>query len=173
MTPDRRRSLKLHCSSEDVAMRSFDLTPLFRSTVGFDHLAQMLDATARLDDQAFSYPPYNIEKLGEDAYRVTMAVAGFGPESLEIVAKDRTLTVSGKSKEETAGVQYLHRGVAGRAFERRFDLADYVVVKGASLDNGLLHIELAREVPEAMKPRTIAIAAGGGAKATKIEQKAA
>jgi molecular chaperone IbpA len=154
-------------------MRTFDFTPLFRSTVGFDHLAQMLDATARLDEQTFSYPPYNIEKLGEDAYRITMAVAGFGPENLEIVAKDRTLTVSGKAREEPAAVQYLHRGVAGRAFERRFELADYVQVKSAALDNGLLHIELVREVPEAMKPRTIAIAPGAAGKAPTIEQKAA
>ena len=154
-------------------MRTFDLTPLFRSTVGFDRLAQMLDATARLDEQTFSYPPYNIEKLGDDAYRITMAVAGFGPENLEIVAKDRTLTVAGKATQEPAAVQYLHRGVAGRAFERRFELADFVQVKAASLDNGLLHIELVREVPEAMKPRTIAIAAGAQAKAPTIEQKAA
>ena len=107
-------------------MRTFDLTPLFRSTVGFDRLAQMLDATARLDEQTFSYPPYNIEKLGDDAYRITMAVAGFGPENLEIVAKDRTLTVAGKATQDPAAVQYLHRGVAGRAFERRFELADFV-----------------------------------------------
>ena len=154
-------------------MRTFDLTPLFRSTVGFDHLAQMLDATARLDEQAFSYPPYNIEKLGEDAYRITMAVAGFGPDDLEIVAKDRSLTVSGKANQVQSGVQYLHRGVAGRAFERSFELADYVQVKGAALNNGLLHIDLAREVPEAMKPRTIAITASAPAKAPTIEQKRA
>ena len=150
-------------------MRTFDLTPLFRSTIGFDHLAEMLDATARLDEQTFSYPPYNIEKLGEDAYRISMAVAGFGPENLEIVAKDRTLTVSGKANQEQATVQYLHRGVAGRAFERKFELADHVQVKGASLVNGLLHIELVREVPEAMKPRTIAIATS--APAAQVEAK--
>src|SRR5208282_2906249 len=96
---------------EDVAMRSFDLTPLFRSTVGFDRLAAMLDASSRLDEQTFSYPPYNIEKLGDDAYRITMAVAGFGPDTLEIVAKDRSLTVSGKGAQEAEGTQYLHRGV--------------------------------------------------------------
>jgi len=153
-------------------MRTFDFSPLFRSTVGFDRLAAMLDATARLDEQAYSYPPYNIEKLGDDSYRITMAVAGFGPENLEIVAKDRSLTVSGKSAQEKGGVEYLHRGLAGRAFERRFELADHVQVKGAALNNGLLHIDLVREVPEAMKPRTIAIAAGAPATA-KIEQKAA
>ena len=155
-------------------MRTFDLTPLFRSTVGFDRLAQLLDATARLDEQTFSYPPYNIEKLGDDAYRITMAVAGFGPENLEIVAKDRTLTVAGKASQDQAGTQYLHRGVAGRAFERRFELADDVQVKGAALNNGLLHIELVREVPEAKKPRTIAIGTGAnGSGAPKVEQKAA
>jgi len=154
-------------------MRSFDLTPLFRSTVGFDRLAAMLDASARLDEQTFSYPPYNIEKLGDDAYRITMAVAGFGPENLEIVAKDRSLVVSGKGSQEATGTQYLHRGVAGRAFERRFELADHVQVKGANLNNGLLHIDLVREVPEAMKPRTIAIGASAPAKAETIEAKAA
>jgi molecular chaperone IbpA len=154
-------------------MRSFDLTPLFRSTVGFDRLAAMLDASARLDEQTFSYPPYNIEKLGDDAYRITMAVAGFGPENLEIVAKDRSLVVSGKGSQDQSGVEYLHRGVAGRAFERRFELADHVQVKGAALNNGLLHIELVREVPEAMKPRTIAIGSGAPAQAPTIETKAA
>ena len=152
-------------------MRTFDFSPLFRSTVGFDRLAAMLDATARLDEQAYSYPPYNIEKLGDDSYRITMAVAGFGPENLEIVAKDRSLTVSGKSAQEKGGVEYLHRGLAGRAFERRFELADHVQVKGAALNNGLLHIDLVREVPEAMKPRSIAITAG--APAAKIEQQKA
>jgi len=154
-------------------MRSFDLTPLFRSTVGFDRLAAMLDASARLDEQTFSYPPYNIEKLGDDAYRITMAVAGFGPETLEIVAKDRTLQVSGKGSQDQGGVEYLHRGVAGRGFERRFELADHVQVKGASLNNGLLHIDLVREVPEAKKPRTIAIGTGAPAQAPTIETKAA
>jgi molecular chaperone IbpA len=154
-------------------MRNFDLTPLFRSTVGFDRLAAMLDATARLDEQTYSYPPYNIEKLGEDAYRITMAVAGFGPENLEIVAKDRSLVVSGKGNHDQSGVEYLHRGVAGRGFERRFELADYVQVKGANLNNGLLHIDLVREVPEAMKPRTIAIATGAPAQVKTIETKAA
>ena len=138
-------------------MRTFDLTPLFRSTVGFDHLAAMLDAATRLDDQAFSYPPYNIEKLGEDQYRITMAVAGFGEKEIEITVKEGSLLVTGKSDQDTAGVEFLHRGIAGRAFERRFELADYVQVKSASLSNGLLHIYLAREVPEAMKPRTVAI----------------
>jgi len=154
-------------------MRTFDLTPLFRSTVGFDHLAAMLDATARVDEQSLSYPPYNIEKLSEDDYRITMAVAGFGEKDLEITAKDRTLLVAGKNRQEQEQTQYLHRGVAGRAFERRFELADYIQVKGATLVNGLLQIDLVRVVPEAMKPRTIAIKTAAPAEGATIETKAA
>ncbi len=155
-------------------MRTFDLTPLFRSTVGFDHLASMLDAAGHLDEQTFTYPPYNIEKLNEDEYRVTMAVAGFAEKDLEITVKDRSLTVTGKGSQEQGATQYLHRGIAGRSFERRFELADYIQVKGASLVNGLLHIDLVREVPEAMKPRTVAIGKGSAqAKSTVIETKAA
>lgn len=150
-------------------MRSFDLSPLFRSTVGFDHLARMLDAAQRIDDQSLSYPPYNIEKLGEDNYRITMAVAGFGEDDLEITAKGQSLVVSGRvKKEEAAAGQFLHRGIAGRSFERRFELADTVKVTGASLLNGLLHIELVREIPEALKPRTIAITKGEGTATTKL-----
>jgi molecular chaperone IbpA len=140
-----------------MAMRSFDLSPLFRSTVGFDHLSRMLDAATRVDEAALSYPPYNIEKTGEDSYRITMAVAGFSEDDIEITAKERTLLIAGKARKEDANVQYLHRGIAGRSFERRFELADHVKVVSASLVNGLLHVELAREVPEAMKPRTIKI----------------
>jgi molecular chaperone IbpA len=157
---------------EDVVMRTFDLAPLFRSTVGFDRLAALLDATGRLDDQSFSYPPYNIEKLSDDEYRITMAVAGFAEKDLEVTAKDRSLVVTGKGSQDTA-VQYLHRGVAGRSFERRFELADYIQVKGANLVNGLLHIDLVRQVPEALKPRTIAIGTAALAKAPTIETKAA
>jgi molecular chaperone IbpA len=139
-------------------MRSFDLTPLFRSTVGFDHLSRMLDAAARLDEAALSYPPYNIEKMGEDKYRITMAVAGFGESDIDIVVQEHMLLVTGKAhKDEGSPTQYLHRGIAGRSFERRFELAEYIRVDGAALVNGLLHIDLAREVPEAMKPRTIKI----------------
>ena len=137
-------------------MRTFDLAPLFRSTVGFDRLAALLDTAGRLDDQSFSYPPYNIEKLSDDEYRVTMAVAGFGEKDLEITVKDRSLVVTGKGNQDGTA-QYLYRGVAGRSFERRFELADYIQVKGANLVNGLLHIDLVRIVPEALKPRTIAI----------------
>jgi molecular chaperone IbpA len=153
-------------------MRTFDLAPLFRSTVGFDRLAALVDATSRLDDQSFSYPPYNIEKLSDDEYRITMAVAGFAEKDLEVTAKDRSLVVAGKGSQDTA-VQYLHRGVAGRSFERRFELADYIQVKGANLVNGLLHIDLVRQVPEALKPRTIAIGSAAPAKAPTIETKAA
>lgn len=138
-------------------MRTFDLSPLFRSSVGFDHLSRMLDAAQRLDDNAVSYPPYNIEKLGEDDYRITMAVAGFGEADLDIVAHDHTLVISGKAHRDESQVQYLHRGIAGRSFERRFELADFIRVEGAALVNGLLHVDLKREVPEQMKPRTIKI----------------
>ncbi len=138
-------------------MRTFDLSPLFRSSVGFDHLARVLDAATRVDESAVSYPPYNIEKLSEDQYRITMAVAGFGEDDLDITAQDHTLVVSGKARKEDGSVQYLHRGIAGRSFERRFEMADHIKVTGARLLNGLLHIELVREVPEAMRPRTIKI----------------
>jgi molecular chaperone IbpA len=139
-------------------MRTLDLTPLFRSTVGFDHLARLVEGVSRVDDQTFAYPPYNIEKLSDDAYRVTMAVAGFAESDLEINVKGQTLTVTGNAKkEETAQTSYLHRGIAGRSFERRFQLAEHIRVANAALINGLLHIELIREVPEALKPRTIAI----------------
>lgn len=156
-------------------MRTFDLSPLFRSTIGFDHLSRMLDAAQRVDDSAFSYPPYNIEKLSEDDYRITMAVAGFAEGDLDITVHDHTLTITGKSSREETGVQYLHRGIAGRSFERRFELADFIKVEGAALVNGLLHVELKREVPEQMKPRTVRIDAKGQPKAIqgKTEDKAA
>jgi len=138
-------------------MSTFDLTPLFRSTVGFDRMMSLLDSAGRTDEQA--YPPYNIEKIGEDAYRVTMAVAGFGEEDLSIVAQGNSLVISGKQKREEQKSDYLYRGIAGRAFERRFQLADHIKVTGAELANGLLHVDLVREVPEAMKPRTIKVTA--------------
>ncbi len=144
-------------------MRNFDLTPLMRATVGFDRLANLLDTATRLDEGALGYPPYNIEKTGEQSYRITMAVAGFGEEDLEITVQENSLIIkAGKAKpEEDKSVRYLHRGIATRGFERRFDLADYIKVTGARLENGMLSIELAREVPEAMKPRTIAIETKG------------
>jgi molecular chaperone IbpA len=139
---------------ENVPM--FDLTPLYRSTVGFDRLARMLDEASSFE--APSYPPYNIERLAEDEYRITMAVAGFAPEDIAIEVKGNALTVSGKKAEKTeTKTEFLHQGIASRAFERRFQLADHVQVHGASMENGLLHISLKREVPEALKPRTIPV----------------
>ena len=151
-------------------MNGFDFSPLFRSTIGFDRLTRLMD-TANVDPNAVAYPPYNIEATGENAYRLTMAVAGFGAADLEITAKEGALVVTGKALKEEEGKQYLHRGIARRAFERRFQLADHIRVAGASLDNGLLHVDLVREVPEALKPRKIEI--GTGTQPQVIEQKAA
>ena len=142
---------------------TYDFAPLFRTAIGFDRLARLMD-TAMTAPDAPSYPPYNIEKVGEDTYRLTMAVAGFRPEDLDIVAKDNTLVVSGKVNAEGPTNEMLYRGIAGRAFERRFVLADPIVVDGADLKNGLLHVGLKRVVPEALKPRRIAVG-GGEAKA--------
>ena len=134
----------------------FDLSPLYRSTVGFDRLAQLLDNAGSFEVP--TYPPYNIERVSDDEYRVTMAVAGFGRDDITIEVKQNTLTVSGKKADKTEQKgEFLHQGIAQRAFERRFQLADFVQVEGAELDHGLLHIALKREIPEAMKPRTIAI----------------
>ena len=154
-------------------MRNYDLSPLYRSTVGFDRLFGMLDSIATHDGASPTYPPYNIERTGENAYRVTMAVAGFGEAELSIETKENTLTVKGEKKEQSESEEsnFLHRGIAARSFERRFQLADHVEVKGASLENGLLHVDLVREIPEAMKPRTIAINAGQPAK--QVEARAA
>ena len=138
-------------------MDRYDFSPLFRSTIGFDRLAHLVDSATRVDATALSYPPYNIEKTGEDAYRLTMAVAGFAPGELDITVHENTLIVTGKAQKEEPG-RYLYRGIARRAFERRFSLADHIKVNGASLDNGLLHVDLVREIPEAMKPRQIKIA---------------
>ncbi len=136
-------------------MATFDFSPLFRSTIGFDRLGRLLDQA--MTDEGVSYPPYNIEKTGDDAYRITMAVAGFGEDDLEIVAQENVLRVAGKAKPAEDKTQYLYRGIAGRAFERRFQLADHIKVVGAQLVNGLLHVELVREVPEAKRPRTIKV----------------
>ena len=136
-------------------MRTFDLAPLYRSTVGFDRLFSLLDQG--FDGAAPGYPPYNIEKLSDDAYRVTMAVAGFAESDLEINVKGQTLSVTGNAKKEETAQTYLHRGIAGRSFVRHFQLAEHIRVANAALINGLLHIELVREVPEALKPRTITI----------------
>jgi len=154
-------------------MNAFDLSPLFRSTIGFDRLMRLADAATRVDNSATSYPPYNIEKTGEDSYRLTMAVAGFGQDDLDIVVQENALLVRGKGRQDEESAKFLHRGIARRAFERRFHLADHIKVVGASLDNGLLHVELVREVPEAAKPRTVAITAGAPAAPQAIEKQAA
>ncbi|MEM8698891.1 MAG: Hsp20 family protein [Pseudomonadota bacterium] len=145
-------------------MRTLDLSPLYRSTVDFDRLANMLDQVMSHDVSAPSYPPYNIEKTGDDTYRISIAVAGFGEEDLGIEIKEGTLTVTATKRraENAPEVAYLHRGIAERGFERRFQLAEHVQVQGAKLENGLLHIDLVREVPEALKPRSIKIANGQG-----------
>jgi molecular chaperone IbpA len=141
-------------------MRTFDLAPLYRSTVGFDRLFSLLDQVAGVE-AAPSYPPYNIERTGENAYRITLAVAGFTEADLAIETKEATLTVRGeKAKTNESAGEMLYQGIAGRAFERRFQLADHVEVKAASLSNGLLHIDLVREVPESLKPRQIPIGNG-------------
>jgi molecular chaperone IbpA len=156
-----------------MVMNSFDFSPLFRSTIGFDRLARMVDSATRVDGAAPSYPPYNIEKTGDDAYRLTMAVAGFAQDALDIMVHENTLVVTGKSQTEDERGRYLHRGIARRAFERRFSLADHIKVVGASLDNGLLHVDLVREVPEAMKPRQIKIGGGEPTRPQVVEQKQA
>jgi molecular chaperone IbpA len=157
-------------------MRSTDLTPLLRATVGFDRMMNLLDHATRVDEGSLSYPPYNIEKLGEDDYRIVMAVAGFGEEDLDITVKENSLVISGKKDKpeaEDAEVRYLHRGIATRAFERRFDLADHIKVTGARIENGLLYVDLVREIPEAMKPRTIKIEGTAPRKGKVLEGKAA
>ncbi len=136
-------------------MRHLDFSPLYRSTVGFDRLFSMLD-TANSD--APSYPPYNIERTGENSYRISMAVAGFAEADLTLEAKEHVLTIKGEKKDENENRDILYRGIASRSFERRFQIAEYVRVDGAHLENGLLHIDLVRELPEAMKPRKIEIA---------------
>ncbi|MCI4660704.1 MAG: Hsp20 family protein [Neomegalonema sp.] len=140
-------------------MRTVDLTPLYRSTVGFDRMANMLDTMLSGEVQNPTYPPYNIERTGENAYRITLAVAGFAEEELSIESKDGELVIAGAKPDKTTeeGVQILHRGIAERNFERRFKLADHVKATDATLRNGLLHVELVREVPEALKPRRISI----------------
>ena len=139
-------------------MNTYDLTPLLRTTVGFDRINRIFDTVLRDLDNAPSYPPYNIEALGDNAYQITMAVAGFGDGDIEVTQKENALVVRGRLADGDGKERsYLHRGIATRAFERRFVLADHVSVTGAKLANGLLNIELVREVPEALKPRTIAI----------------
>jgi molecular chaperone IbpA len=138
-------------------MRTYDFSPMFRSVVGFDRLNRMLETALEANEEG-SYPPYNIERIGDDSYRITMAVAGFTPDDLEVVAKESTLTISGRARtEEEKAKTYLYRGIAARAFERRFQLADHIKVGEAKLANGLLSVDLTREIPEAAKPRTIQV----------------
>ena len=152
-------------------MRAIDFAPLYRSTVGFDRLFAKLDGLSQPEGQ--TYPPYNIERTGENAYRVSVAVAGFGEGDLQIESRENVLTVKGERTEEKSEGEVLYRGIAGRSFERRFQLADHVEVKGASLKNGLLHIELVRVIPEAMKPRKIEIVAADNGNAAQLEATAA
>jgi molecular chaperone IbpA len=150
-------------------MRTFDLSPLYRASVGFDNLTRLFDAT--LND-APAYPPYNIAKAGDDAYRITFAVAGFADKDLDVQVENHTLTVRGKTSQDETATTYLHRGIAGRSFERKFELADHIQVTGAAMENGLLHIDLKREIPEALKPRKVAIAASNANAPKTIEQAA-
>jgi molecular chaperone IbpA len=151
-------------------MRHIEFAPFYRSAIGFDRLFNMLDQATGFDNES-TYPPYNIERTGENAYRITLAVAGFTSEELKLEVKEQTLTVSGEKAAEASDKTYLHRGIAARAFERRYQLADHVDVTGAKFENGLLHIDLVRNVPESKKPRSIAIGTGDSAK--QLEAKAA
>ncbi|MEM7439949.1 MAG: Hsp20 family protein [Pseudomonadota bacterium] len=161
-------------------MRTYDFAPLYRSTVGFDRLASMLDRAMSVDVNANGYPPYNIEKTGDDAYRISVAVAGFADDELSIEMRDGQLVISAKKADsaDKDDVTYLHRGIAARSFEKRFHLADHVRATGAQTENGILHVELVREVPEALKPRRIAIETLNGdvfdapKKVTKAKSKA-
>ena len=141
-------------------MRNFDLSPLYRATVGFDQIADLMDRVLTNDAPQPAYPPYNIEKLGEDAWRISVAVAGFADDDLSVELRENALIVSARKADDEKDRTYLHRGIATRAFERRFHLADHVRVSGATHENGMLHIDLVREVPEALKPRRIEIASG-------------
>ena len=138
-------------------MRTTDFSPLYRFSIGFDRMQRLVDAASRFDDAAHAYPPYNIEARGDDAYRITMTVAGFAEKDLDVTVTENTLVISGRKRDQDEGVSYLHRGIAGRAFERRFELADHIKVAGANLVNGLLHVDMVRELPEEKKPRKIAI----------------
>ncbi|MFO0390087.1 MAG: Hsp20 family protein [Alphaproteobacteria bacterium] len=143
-------------------MHAYDLSPLFRSTVGFDHLSRMIDTAFKADERTLSYPPYNIAKLSDDEYEITMAVAGFKQSDLNVVAQQNMLVISGNAteKEEKEGKNYLHKGIANRSFERKFSLADHVKVIDAGLENGLLTLRLQREIPEESKPKVININSG-------------
>ncbi|MEO1951182.1 Hsp20 family protein [Thioclava sp.] len=150
-------------------MRNFDLSPLYRATVGFDRVADMMDRALTSDLAQPTYPPYNIEKTDENTYRISIAVAGFGSDELTVELKDGALIVTGRKAEDDSGRTYLHRGIATRAFERRFALADHVKVTGATHEDGMLHLDLVREVPEALKPRRIEIAGPTKSEAKQVE----
>lgn len=142
-------------------MRTIDFSPLYRTAIGFDHLFSLLDNSMRSDQKQPTYPPYNIELIGEDRYRITMALAGFDQSEIDIEVEGNSLRINGQKAEDNAESHFLHRGIAARSFERHFQLADHIKVTGATLKNGLLHIELEREVPEALKPRRIEIHSDG------------
>lgn len=154
-------------------MRNFDLAPLYRATVGFDHIADLMDRVLTADVSQPAYPPYNIEKTAEDAYRISLAVAGFTDEELTVEVREHALIVAAKKANDNDERKFLHRGIATRAFERKFQLADHIRVSGAVHENGMLHIDLVREVPEALKPRQIAIASGAGNGVKAVESQAA
>ncbi|GAA6165775.1 Hsp20 family protein [Pelagimonas sp. KU-00592-HH] len=153
-------------------MRSYDFAPLYRSSVGFDQLANLMDRVLSNDVSQPSYPPYNIEKTDDDAYRISIAVAGFSADDLGIEVKENALVVTARKAEDGNEATYLHRGIATRAFERRFHLADHVRVVGASHEDGMLHIDLEREIPEALKPRRIAISSGKQIEKDVVDAKA-
>ncbi len=153
-------------------MRTFDFAPMHRASIGFDQIADMMDRVMSNDVSANTYPPYNIEKTSDDDYRISIAVAGFSDADLSVEVKDGALFVSARKGEDTTERTYLHRGIATRAFERRFHLADHVRVTGASHEDGMLHIELTREVPEALKPRQIEIARASAVEKDVVEAKA-
>jgi molecular chaperone IbpA len=146
-----------------MTMRNLDFAPLYRATVGFDRIADLMDRVLSTDVAQPTYPPYNIEKTAEDAYRISIAVAGFAPEDLSVEVKEGALHVSARKAQDETARSYLHRGIATRAFERRFALADHVRVTGAVHEHGMLHLDLVRETPEALKPRRIEIASANGA----------
>ncbi|MDH3263893.1 MAG: Hsp20 family protein [Paracoccaceae bacterium] len=151
-------------------MRTYDLSPLYRATVGFDRMADLMDRLLSADVADNGYPPYNIEKTAEDAYRISVAVAGFTDDELTVEVKEGALTVSARKAKDEEKRTYLHRGIATRAFERRFHLAEHIKVAGAAHENGMLHIDLVREVPEALKPRRIEIANGDTVEAKAVEK---
>ncbi len=154
-------------------MRSLDFSPLYRATVGFDRIADLMDRALSTDVGAQTYPPYNIEKTAENGYRISIAVAGFTPEELNVEVKEQTLVIAARKAGEEGQRQYLHRGIATRAFERRFALADHVKVTGATHEHGMLHVDLVRETPEALKPRRIEIARGDTVETRAVEAPAA